>query len=136
MKPQLNRILLLQFLLLALSTITAIQKISAAGVPDWFVKKFEPTLIAAFPFGIPASYYIITVLEAVIALVILISLISREWISSVDKKWLSFGLDLSMLLFLILFFGSFLAGDYDNGALDFMYFGFCFYFRESVGRNR
>ena len=43
MKPQINRILLLQFLLLALSTITAIQKISAAGVPDWFVKKFEPT---------------------------------------------------------------------------------------------
>jgi hypothetical protein len=41
-----------------------------------------------------------------------------------------------MLLFLILFFGSFLASDYNNGALDFMYFGITYLLKRDVENKR
>ena len=52
----------------------------------------------------------------------IVSLLRKEYHVDVNKVSLNLGLDLSLVLFLILFFGSFLVGDYENGALDFLYF--------------
>lgn len=135
MKKGINNILLIQLLFLSLAVITAVQKITGTFVPEWFIKKFEPTLIAAVPYGIEISYLIIIVLESVIAICFLISLIRLEFVSGRSKSFLFWGFDLAMLLFLILFFGSFLAGDYSNGALDFMYLGITYLFKRDLEKR-
>jgi hypothetical protein len=59
-----------------------------------------------------------------------------EFTSKRDKSFLFWGFDLAMLLFLILFFGSFLASDYNNGAVDFMYFGITYLLKRDVENKR
>jgi hypothetical protein len=132
MKTFFNNTFLIQLLYISLAGITSIQKISGAAVPEWFIKKFEATLIGAVPYGISLSFLIIILLEAAIALVFMGSVFRKEFSKNSERNLLSFGMDLSMLLFLILFFGSFLAKDYNNGALDFMYFGFTFYLKKEL----
>lgn len=122
MKGKINHIFLIQLLFLSLAGITAYQKISGLSVPEWFIHKFEPTFINVIPLGIPISFFLITLLETAVALFMIISIYKREYQAGVEKDTLNFGLDLGLILFLILFFGSFVAGDYENGALDFLYF--------------
>jgi hypothetical protein len=132
MKKGINNILLMQLLFLSLAGITALQKITGTFVPEWFVKKFEPTLIGTVPYGIELSFLTIIALETLIAVCFLISIVRMEFVSQRSKSFLFWGFDLAMLLFLVLFFGSFLAGDYSNGALDFMYFGITYLFKRDL----
>ena len=132
MKKGINNILLIQLLFFSLAGITALQKITGTFVPEWFFKKFDPTLIGSVPYGIELSFLTIIVLESLIAVCFLVSIIKMEFISERDKSFLFWGFDLAMLLFLILFFGSFLASDYNNGALDFMYFGITYLLKRDV----
>jgi hypothetical protein len=127
-----NNLLLTQLLYLSLAAVTAYQKISGAAVPEWFIKKFEPSIFGMIPFGVAAAFWIIALLEAAIAIVFLVSIFKMEFRAALPKTWLSFGFDLSMLLFLILFFGSFLVGDYSNGAFDFMYFAATFFLKKEL----
>jgi hypothetical protein len=135
MKFSINNILLLQLLFLSLSGITAWQKISALIVPEWFLKKFEHSFFGMIPLGIPLAFYTIIVLETAVAIAFIISLLKMEFRNNASRNWLCLGLDLSMLLFLILFFGSFLVSDYSNGALDFMYFGFSFFMKREFSKE-
>jgi hypothetical protein len=132
MKKGINNILLMQLLFLSLAGITALQKITGTFVPEWFVKKFEPTLIGTVPYGIELAFLTIISLETLIAVCFLISIVRMEFVSQRSKSFLFWGFDLAMLLFLVLFFGSFLAGDYSNGALDFMYFGITYLFKRDL----
>jgi len=122
MKLKINHTLLIQLLFLSLAGITAFQKISGLTIPEWFIHKFENSFINLIPFGITFSFIVITLLETSIAICMIFSLIKKEYKADSEKSSFNFGLDLSLVLFLILFFGSFLVGDYDNGALDFLYF--------------
>ena len=122
MKFKINQTFLIQLLFLSLAGITAVQKISGLVIPDWFIHKFENSFIGIFPFGIFISFVVITILETIIAICMIVSVFKREYKTESNKISLNLGLDLSLVLFLILFFGSFLVGDYNNGALDFLYF--------------
>ncbi len=122
MKIRINHTVLIQLLFLSLAGITAFQKISGLAVPDWFIHKFEGSIIGLIPFGISLSFILITLLETTIAVCMIVSLLKGEYKAESNKVSLNLGLDLSLVLFLILFFGSFLVGDYENGALDFLYF--------------
>jgi hypothetical protein len=122
MKLKVNQTFLIQLLFLSLAGITAYQKISALAVPDWFIHKFEGSIIGLIPFGISLSFILITLLETSIAVCMIVSLVKGEYKAESNKVSLNLGLDLALILFLILFFGSFLVGDYENGALDFLYF--------------
>lgn len=122
MKLKVNQTFLIQLLFLSLAGITAYQKISGLAVPDWFIHKFEGSAIGLIPFGISLSFILITLLETTIAVCMIVSLFKREYKTDSNKVSLNLGLDLALILFLILFFGSFLVGDYENGALDFLYF--------------
>lgn len=122
MKFKINHTVLIQFLFLSLAGITAYQKISGLVIPEWFSNKFQDSMIGFIPFGIPLSFIIITILETSIAICMIVSLLKREYKVDANKVSLNLGLDLSLVLFVILFFGSFLVGDYENGALDFLYF--------------
>ena len=122
MKFKINHTILVQLLYLSLAGITAWQKISGLAVPQWFQQKFENSVITFVPYGISISFLLITFLELSIALIMIYSLVKQEYKLQEEKLVFNLGLDLSMILFLLLFFGSFLVGDYDNGALDFLYF--------------
>ena len=122
MKLKINHTFLIQLLFLSLAGITAFQKISGLEVPEWFIHKFENSFINLIPLGITFSFIVITLLETSIAICMIFSLIKREYKLDSERVNLNFGLDLALVLFLVLFFGSFLVGDYENGALDFLYF--------------
>ena len=122
MKFKINHTVLIQLLFLSLAGITAFQKISGLEIPEWFSNKFQDSMIGVIPFGIPLSFVLITILETTIAICMIVSLLKREYKVDANKVSLNLGLDLSLVLFVILFFGSFLVGDYENGALDFLYF--------------
>lgn len=122
MKFKINHVFLVQCMYFVLSATTAYQKISDFTVPEWFASKFETSFIGLIPFGIPFSFIVIAVLESTIAIAMVFSILNKEFQVDSGKIAYNFGLDLSLILFIILFFGSFLVGDYNNGALDFMYF--------------
>lgn len=122
MKIKINHTVLIQLLFLSLAGLTAFQKISGLAIPEWFVNKFQDSIIGIIPFGIPLSFILITLLETSIATCMIVSLMKKEYQVDSNKVSLNLGLDLSLVLFVILFFGSFLVGDYENGALDFLYF--------------
>ncbi len=122
MRFKINKTILIQLLFLSLTCITALQKIITFEIPEWFINKFQNTLIGLVPYGLTISFLIITILESLISLLIFISIIKKEYCENNEIKFLNMALDLSLILFLILFFGSFLASDYENGAIDFIYF--------------
>lgn len=122
MKFKINHVFLIQCLYFALSATTAYQKIIDFVIPDWFVHKFENSFIGLLPSGLAFSFIVITVLESVIAISMILSVLNKEFREDSKRIAYDLGLDLSLILFIILFFGSFLVGDYNNGALDFMYF--------------
>jgi hypothetical protein len=119
---KINKTILIQLLYLSLTGITSLQKIIPLEIPEWFINKFQATLIGKFPYGLAISFLIITILESSISLLILISIIKKEFKTINEIRFFNMALDLSLILFLVLFFGSFLANDYENGALDFIYF--------------
>jgi hypothetical protein len=75
------------------------------------------------PGGIWLSFVLIVVLEIAIAVLFSIALIKGEFKSQGKQTFTYIGFIASLALFVILFFGSFLVQDYDNGFNDFVYFG-------------
>ena len=132
MKFKINHVFLVQCMYFVLSATTAYQKIIDFTVPEWFASKFETSFIGLIPFGIPFSFIVIAVLESTIAIAMIFSILNKEFQVDSEKIAYNFGLDLSLILFIILFFGSFLVGDYNNGALDFMYFIGTLFFRKKI----
>lgn len=122
MKLKINNTLLIIFLYLYIAGTTAYQKISGLTIPEWFHNKFSESIIGIIPFGIPIAFIIITILETSITLLMVFALYNKEYLKESKQKYLELGLDVSLVLFTILVFGSFLVQNYDNGALDFLYF--------------
>ena len=110
-----------------LGGITGLQKILGEFPPKWYIDKYSATLISWLPGGIVISFMIILLLELAIASLFVLALLKGEFKESQTPKFSKWGFHGSLLLFLILFFGSFLAQSYDNGFMDFGYFAFTIY---------
>jgi len=115
-KKQLGLLLLVLVLL-----VPAIHKVLGQMPPDWFIQKFNDSLIGKIPGGISISYYFIILLELIGPILFLSGLIQMNRKKNY-RQLLSFGFITCYILFLTLTFGSFLVQDYDNGFKDFMYF--------------
>jgi hypothetical protein len=102
-------------------TISALGKLLAGGVPEWFIKTFEPTFLKSLP-GLTISFYSIALLEAVAALFTVGSLITGEFLRKGPPTLLKLGLYMSLLLFIQLGFGKQLIQDYAGAHELFMYF--------------
>jgi hypothetical protein len=116
---------LLLFILYAVFIGTAAyHKLTGNIPPDWFLSKFESTFLNKIPGGITVSFIFIILLEVVIPILFLIGIFKGEWkIDILPSKSVSrWALLLTLVLFLVLTFGSFLVQDYDNGFQDFIYF--------------
>lgn len=123
---QMQKVLII-LLYIALGLTTGMHKLLGPFPPDWFRDKFSDSLIGWVPGGIELSFGIIVFLELAIAGLFTIALVRREFAIGSEKTYSRFGFNASLLLFLILFFGSFLVQNYDNGFFDFVYFGTTIY---------
>jgi hypothetical protein len=117
-----ERILIL-LLYISLAGIAGIHKLLGDFTPTWFYDKFKDTFLNWMPAGIWLSFALIVILEIAIAVLFLIALIKGEFKSQGKQTFTYIGFIASLALFVILFFGSFLVQDYDNGFNDFVYFG-------------
>ena len=117
-----ERILIL-LLYISLAGIAGIHKLLGDFPPAWFYGKFKETFLNAITGGIWLSFVLIVVLEIAIAVLFSIALIKGEFKSQAKQTFSYFGFIALLVLFVILFFGSFLVQDYDNGFNDFVYFG-------------
>ncbi len=116
LKKQLS--LLLVIILLGLP---AIHKISGEIPPNWFLTKFENSLMGEIPGLMLFSYLIIMALEVIGPLLLILGGI-KMWQKKDYQPWVSNGFTVYYVLFIILTFGSFLVEDYDNGFKDVLFF--------------
>lgn len=117
-----ERILIL-LLYISLAGIAGIHKLLGDFPPAWFFEKFKDSFLNWMQGGIWLSFVLIVILEIAIAVLFSIALIKGEFRSQAKQTFSYFGFITSLTLFVILFFGSFLVQDYDNGFNDFVYFG-------------
>lgn len=113
--------LILLLTLLFLTALPGIHKILGDLPPDWFVGMFEKSIIGKIPAGLEISFVIIVLLELGAGVLFLLALLRKEFTADSLVRFTRYGLLVTQLLFLILFFGSFLIENYDNGFKDFMY---------------
>lgn len=129
---------LIFILFISLAGVAAIHKVLSSIPPNWFVTKFQDSFLGDIPGGISVSFLLITVLEFAIAALFILAFIRREFLETSDFKFANYGFIATLALFVILFFGSFLVQDYDNGFKDFTYFGLTlwmksYFFTQKIG---
>ena len=100
--------------------IPAYNKLTGPGVPEGFRERFANTFLAQVP-GIPASFYLIAILEAVAGLLAVASLLRLEFLPERPAPILRWLLLLSILIFVKLGFGLRLSGDNAGAASLFTY---------------
>lgn len=115
---KLYSLLILTFLTL----IPGVHKILGPFPPEWFVGLFKESLINKIPGGMSISFVIIVFIEIVAGLLFLASLFNQEFKISKKIMFSRYAFHLTYILFIVLFFGSFLIQNYDNGFNDFIYF--------------
>lgn len=92
----------------------ALDKLKSFQVPEWFIKQFEPTLIAKLPGGATLGYWMIALMELALFLAFLVAIVL--------PTVLPFALVGAMFLFTALCFGLRLASDFQGSANMFIYF--------------
>ena len=105
-----------------LTVIPSIHKLINPIPAEWFVNLFKESPIAAIPGGLFLSYWIIILIEAASGILFAMSLVSMEFKPTKTLKFGKLAFHLTFVLFIILFFGSFLIQNYENGFMDFLYF--------------
>lgn len=115
--------LAIYFVLFQTFFLSSWAKWTSGGTPEYFKKQFEHTFLASFP-GLEASYYFIAALEGVVAILVLISLFTGDWLPSHPRKdWLKLAIAVGALTFAALGFGQNLTDQYNGAAELFAYFG-------------
>lgn len=112
----------IQLMLLSIFAIEAREKWMDHGVPEWFSTKFAHTWLTGLPGGLDFSWYLITLIETVIAVAALVSIGRGEFIVRRDQTVLRTALMMSLGLFIMLGFGGRVSGDHAIAAHSFMYF--------------
>jgi hypothetical protein len=95
-------------------------KLLEPGVPQWFADQFSKTFLAQFP-GLFVSFYSIALLEALAAVLFVVSLLKGESLSSGKTTILNLGLLVSGLVFCQLGFGLRLVNEFVGAFNLFMY---------------
>lgn len=109
-------------ILALLALIPAIHKLSHTIPAEWFVNLFKNSPINSVSGGIALSYWVIIILELSSGILFTLSLLFKEFKPGKTLKFGSYAFHLTLILFIILFFGSFLIENYENGFKDFIYF--------------
>ena len=112
----------IQLMLLSIFGFEASEKWLAGGTPQWFTKEFAETWLVHLPGGLDFSWYLIAVLESVLAVSALISILRAEFLVRRDQIVLRSALLISLGFYAMLGFGGRLSGNHDIAAHSFQYF--------------
>ena len=93
-----------------------------AEAPPAIEKQFEGTFVATFP-GVDALWAILAVLEFAVFVLLLVSLVTGEFLPHKRKRILLAGLALGLFTFACLSFGQTSTGNNEGTASIFSYFG-------------
>lgn len=116
----------LYLLLITTFAPASIEKFAGGGTPEWFLKQFSGSLLDVFPGSLPISFYLIALMEAVSAILLLLSLAKQEFFPERDKPILEMGLLLSQITFVSLAFGQRITHQFDGAFFLFAYAAFTF----------
>ena len=117
----------LPFYILLLMTfgMACLEKIISWEVPSWFLKQFDKTILNLFPGSLELAYFAIVLLEGCTFGFILFGIVRKEFLiqksSGVSQKYLSQGIFLAQITFIILGFGQRLTQKYDEAGYLFLY---------------
>lgn len=106
--------------------LASAEKFRSGGVPDWFGAQFEKTLLNVFPGSLKIQYYLIAALEALVAVLFLISALTGEFLPGATPMFLRWALLAALFTFFALGIGLRIGGDYQGAANLFAYFGVTF----------
>lgn len=101
----------------------SLEKLRSGGMPDWFRKQFEGTILNPFPGSLTMQYYLIAALELGVVLCFLLSGVQLEFLAGHERLFLKAALVLSLFVFFMLGMGLRLGGDYQGASNLFGYFG-------------
>lgn len=114
------------FLILNVMGLAGIGKLqglfAGAGAPEFLQQLFGDTFIATFP-GVNAAWWIIAIVECLVAVLAIISIIRLEFMPERRKSWLILALSVSLVTFAMLAFGQNLVDDHEAVASLYTYFG-------------
>jgi hypothetical protein len=114
------------FLLLNVMGLASIGKlqglISGAGAPEFLTQTFQGTIVATVP-GVTAAWWIIALVEGLVAVLALVSIIRLEFVPERRKSWLMLALSVSLVTYALLAFGQNLVENHESVASLYTYFG-------------
>jgi hypothetical protein len=93
-----------------------------AKAPPAIAKQFDGTFVATFP-GVDALWAILSVLEFAIFVILVVSLVTGEFLPHRRKQILLVGLSLALFTFACLSFGQTSTGNNEGSASLYTYFG-------------
>jgi hypothetical protein len=93
-----------------------------ANVPPGIEQQFQGTFVATFP-GVDALWAILAVLEFAVFVILLVSLVTGEFLPHRRKNVLLVGLSLALFTFACLSFGQTSTGNNEGTASLYTYFG-------------
>lgn len=123
-----DNVKLLPVYLLFMATFAqaGMEKFFSKGVPDWFRKQFEPTILNAFPGALTLEYYLLALMELSVLVLFALSAVNLEFLAQHDKSILKIALLMALFTFFALGFGLRMSGDFQGAANLFVYFGVAF----------
>jgi hypothetical protein len=101
----------------------SLEKLRSGGMPDWFRKQFEGTILNPFPGSLSVQYYLLALLELCVVLCFLWSGVQLEFLAGHDRIFLKAALVLALFTFFALGLGLRLSNDFQGAANLFAYFG-------------
>jgi Ca2+/Na+ antiporter len=114
------------FLILNVMGLASIGKLqgllSGAGAPEFLTQTFGGTVISTFP-GVTGAWWIIALVEGLVAILAIISIIRLEFMPERRKSWLILALSVSLVTFAMLAFGQNLVENHESVASLYTYFG-------------
>jgi len=93
-----------------------------AKAPPGIERQFEGTFVATFP-GVDALWAILSVIEFAVFVIVVVSLVTGEFLPHRSKRILLVGLALALLTFACLSFGQTSTGQHEGTASLYTYFG-------------
>lgn len=98
-----------------------IEKLTQSTPPS-VIKEFSASWVATFP-GTDLSWKLAGTGQVIVVLLMILSLVTLEWLPDKSKHVLRLALGLSMLVFAILAVGQYVGGVFSSAAELFMYWG-------------
>jgi hypothetical protein len=127
---------LIYLLMTCVAGIPAVQKLLGDFPPEWFQRSFEPSVFGKIPNGVVLAFACVLLIELLTALLFARLLVGELFRKPAGEGWVKVAFGSALLMFLILFFGSFLIENYDNGFKDFVYFAVVVYFYRLVTQSQ